>query len=262
MEGFVWIVVIVFLVLVFMTAFGRSDRNTLSVVHPSPLDAGLKDELASVSGSSSEAPSAGRSSSDMPGTDLSHVPPKFVVFDLETTGLDPTRHEIIEVGAIRVNRDSDLHEANGRFEFSGLGFQALVKPRRRIPKRITQINGISQDMVDKEGEPLEAVLKDFAAFIGDLPLVSFNAAFDMGFLQNAARRHNIVFPNQASCALKLARRAWPGLPSYQLCDLAKLARLSNEDMHRALGDCKRTLLLYTVAASTLASDKAALKHRA
>src|SRR5207248_573308 len=112
------------------------------------------------------------SSAENPVVDFSSVPPRFVVFDLETTGLNPKRHEIIEVGAIRVNRDADLHDT----------FQVFVKPLKRISKRITQINGISQDMVDLDGEPLETVLRDFAAFIGDLPLVSFNAEFDMAFL--------------------------------------------------------------------------------
>jgi DNA polymerase III alpha subunit (gram-positive type) len=116
---------------------------------------------------------------------------------------------------------------------------------------MTQINGISQTMVDEDGEPLEIVLSDFAAFIQDLPLVSFNAEFDMAFLQSSAARHNIAIRNRASCALKMARRAWPERSSYRLCDLAKDAGLSDEDAHRALGDCKRTVLVYTAAASIL-----------
>jgi hypothetical protein len=95
------------------------------------------------------------------------VPERFVVFDLETTGLDPASHEIIEIGAIKVHRDSARHD----------GFQCLVKPKKRISKRITQINGISQQMVYEQGEPLDTVLKDFAEFIENLPLVSFNAEF-------------------------------------------------------------------------------------
>jgi hypothetical protein len=55
--------------------------------------------------------------------DSSMLPREFVVLDLETTGLDPTRNEIIEVGAIRVNLDSDSH----------VTFQTLVKPERRVP---------------------------------------------------------------------------------------------------------------------------------
>jgi DNA polymerase III subunit epsilon len=184
--------------------------------------------------------------------DLSSVPQRFVVFDLETTGLNPIRHEIIEVGAIRVNRDSDVHDT----------FQVLVKPMKRIRKGITRINGISQDMVDHEGEPLETVLRDFAAFIGDLPLVSFNAEFDMAFLRNSAKQHHMVIRNRASCALQMARRAWPGRQSYRLCDIAKDGNLSDEGTHRALGDCKRTLIIYTAAASRLAVTRGAPAPRA
>jgi DNA polymerase-3 subunit epsilon len=176
--------------------------------------------------------------------DFSSVPERFVVFDLETTGLDPLRHEIIEIGAIRYTRGSEKHDT----------LQMLVKPKKRIPKRITQINGISQDMVDQEGEPLQQALTGFVEFIGELPLVTFNAEFDMGFLLNAATQHNIVIKNKASCALKMARKAWPGLKSYRLSDLAKGANLSDEGTHRALGDSLRALQIYIYAASSLTGN--------
>jgi DNA polymerase III epsilon subunit family exonuclease len=172
---------------------------------------------------------------------LASLPQRFVVLDLETTGRDPAQHEIIEIGAIRVNRDSDIHDT----------FSALVKPIRRIPKRITEITGISQDMVDSEGEPLEKAIGEFTIFIENLPLVTFNAEFDMAFLQDAAKRHNFVIGNPVSCALKMARRAWPGRKSYKLKDLAKDGGLSDEGTHRALGDCKRALIVYSAAASIL-----------
>jgi DNA polymerase III epsilon subunit family exonuclease len=173
------------------------------------------------------------------------VPPHFVVFDLETTGLNSSRHEIIEIGAIRVNRDSDVHDT----------FQALVKPTKRIRKNVTRINGISQEMVDREGEPLDVALKAFVEFIGDLPLVSFNAEFDMAFLSKAAEKHDTVIRNKVTCALKMARRAWPGRASYRLCDLARDGNLSDEDTHRALGDCKRTIFVYAGAAAKLSLRK-------
>jgi DNA polymerase III epsilon subunit family exonuclease len=172
---------------------------------------------------------------------LASLPQRFIVLDLETTGLDSSAHEIIEIGAIRVNRDSNVHDT----------FSSLVKPTGRIPKKITDITGISQDLVDREGEPLEKAIKEFAKFIEDLPLVTFNAEFDMAFLQNAAKRHNLVIDNPISCALKMARRAWPGRKSYKLKDLAKDGGLSDEGTHRALGDCKRALIVYTAAVSIL-----------
>lgn len=80
-------------------------------------------------------------------------------------------------------------------------------------------------------------------------MVSFNAKFDMGFLQNAAMRQNIIINNPASCALEMARLAWPGRKSYKLCDLAKDAGMSR--MHHALADCKLALFIYVFAASIL-----------
>jgi len=169
------------------------------------------------------------------------LPQHFVVLDLETTGLNPERSEIIEFGAIRVTLNSQTHAT----------FQTLVKPLRRIPARITEITGITQDMVDREGLQLEDALRQFVEFIGDLPLVTFNAEFDIGFLHAAARQHGLAIPNRYTCALKRARRAWPGLSSYRLADLAKLGNLSGEDTHRALGDCSRALIIFTSATSTL-----------
>lgn len=177
--------------------------------------------------------------------DLSVLPERFIVFDLETTGLKPEQHEIIEFGAIRVNRDAKHHET----------FQALVKPKKKIPKKITQITGITQDMVDHEGQPLDSILPEFLRFISDLPLVSFNAEFDMAFLEAAMAQcePSTHLNNQVSCALRMARRAWPGRKSYRLADLAKDGGLSLEANHRALGDCQRALIIYTSAAAKLRS---------
>lgn len=171
----------------------------------------------------------------LPPPDLSHLPPEFVVFDLETTGLDPERHEIIEFGAIRIIRDSKEHPY----------YSALVKPSRKIPAKITQLTGITQSMVDDEGVPLEEALAGFMDFIGDTPLVAYNAPFDKGFIDAAlSRAGHKKRLRRPTCALKLARRAWRGLPSYKLTALAERFGLDASDSHRAIGDCKRTVAVY------------------
>jgi DNA polymerase III epsilon subunit family exonuclease len=175
--------------------------------------------------------------------DLSMLPNQFVVLDIETTGLDPLRHEIIEIGAVKVNRDSNNHPT----------YQALIKPSERISKKITQITGITQNMIDKDGEDIESVLKEFIGFIGDLRLVAYNAKFDMAFLRTAAKKYSLKINNPSSCALKMARRAWPGLKSYRLTDLANKGGLSTKGSHRALKDCELTITVYTSAASKLGS---------
>ena len=175
---------------------------------------------------------------------ITHLPERFFIFDLETTGLDAAKHEIIEIGAIRVNRDSSHHET----------IQALVKPTKKVPKKIVEITGITQEMLNAEGEAIDEALRGFAAFVGDLRLVSFNAEFDMAFLQAATAKCGIPpFNNPVSCALKMARRAWPDRRSYRLFDLAKDGNLDSRDTHRALADCQRTLMVYGAAASILRS---------
>lgn len=180
--------------------------------------------------------------------DLSFLPDQFVVFDLETTGLKPDIHEIIEIGAIRVNCDSMEYET----------FQSLVIPRQEIPVNITNLTGITQEMIEMKGNPPESVLPGFFQFTGGLPLVAYNAGFDIAFLKRAAERHCAHYDykiSRVSCALKMARRAWPGRKSYRLADLSRDKGLSPEGTHRAIGDCKRTMYVYKAAASVLRSDR-------
>ena len=177
-------------------------------------------------------------------SNLGMLPERFVIFDLETTGLDPSKHEIIEIGAIRVNRDGEQHDT----------FETLIKPSKRIPKRITEITGITQEMVELDGVSIIEALTDFQAFVGELPLVAFNAQFDQEFLRAAstlaATEH---FSNEVYCALQLSRRAWPGRKSYRLSELAKDGSLALDGQHRALGDCKRTMIVYAAAAQVVGS---------
>jgi DNA polymerase III epsilon subunit family exonuclease len=134
---------------------------------------------------------------------LQVLPPEFIIADIETTGLDPLRREIIEIAAIRVNRDFDLHET----------FTGLVKPKRKISAKISSITGITNDMLAREGERLEDVVVEFLDFVGDRPLVFYNAEFDMAFLARAAHRVSRRIENPVTCALGMARDAWPGLPT-------------------------------------------------
>jgi DNA polymerase III epsilon subunit family exonuclease len=166
------------------------------------------------------------------------VPEQFIVFDLETTGLHPYQCEIIEIGAIRVNRDSDRHDM----------FQALLQPSKPIPPRITEITGITNEMVQAEGLPPQQALAEFKAFVGKLPMVAYNANFDRAFLRAAGEQHGVKITNRISCAMKEAQRAWPGLTSYKLADLAKRGNLDTTGTHRALKDCQLAMMIFIAAA--------------
>ena len=171
------------------------------------------------------------------------LPETFIVVDIETTGLDADFAHIIEIAAIKVRKGSDQHET----------LTALVNPDIKIPKKITKITGITQEMIDKDGEEPASVINEFLDYFDDHRLVFYNAPFDMKFLRKAAAQVGRTINNPVSDALKMARNAFPGRKSYKLSDLAKDAGLNTANAHRALADCEMTLIVYAGAAATLES---------
>ena len=117
---------------------------------------------------------------------LSILPEQFVVVDIETTGLEPEKHEIIEIGAIKVNRDSNVHTT----------FSTLIKPEKKFSKKITELTGITNEMLEGKGEKLDSAMLEFMNFIADLRLVYYNAPFDHDFLTRAAGRIGKRIENQ------------------------------------------------------------------
>lgn len=172
---------------------------------------------------------------------VDHLPESFVVFALETTGPDPERNEIVEIGAIRVGRDLVVQDS----------FRSLVRSYATIPRRVTELTGITQSAIDSEGKPLAEVITAFAAFVGDLPLVAFNADHGMAFLGNASRRSGVSIANKVSCARKMTNRAWPDRKTQSLSELAKGDSTTVEGQNRALDDCRKVLAVYLAAASRL-----------
>ena len=169
---------------------------------------------------------------------ISRMPETFVIVDLETTGLKPTEHEIIEIGAVKIDTAASSHPT----------IQALVKPREPIPKIITEITGITQEMVDADGEPPAQALRSLRDFIGTSHVIAYNAEFDISFLKVAGKRHGIEFDVPYICALKLARRAWPRRRGgYKLAQLAESLGHNGGGAHRAMADCKMTLHVYMAA---------------
>ena len=92
-------------------------------------------------------------------------------------------------------------------------FAALVTPVHPVPRAITALTGITQAMLDHQGEAVSEVMATFMDFVGEARLVFFNAPFDGAFLSKAAKGIGRTMDNPVSCALDMARRAWPGLLS-------------------------------------------------
>ena len=170
------------------------------------------------------------------------VPKRFVVVDLETTGLHSYRHEIIEIGAIKITLDEEIHPT----------FQALIIPRKRISAKITQLTGLDRKILVREGSPIEEILPQFLEFCEDLPLVAFNAEFDRAFLEAACLKCGHPAPRVSwICALELSRRARPRRSSYRLSALARDGGCDMSNEHRAIGDCQRAMEIFMMAAVEL-----------
>jgi DNA polymerase-3 subunit epsilon/ATP-dependent DNA helicase DinG len=150
-----------------------------------------------------------------------------VSLDLETTGLDPARDAIMEIGAVRFHGDRVEDE-----------FQTLVNPGRPVPPFVVQLTGINDAML--AGAPrLSQVLGDLQAFVGDLPVLGHNVGFDLGFLQ----QKGLFGLNQPLDTYDLASVLLPSAARYGLGSLAGQLGVPVGTTHRALDDARTTRLV-------------------
>ncbi|RMC25205.1 exonuclease domain-containing protein [Paracoccus siganidrum] len=158
-----------------------------------------------------------------------------VVFDTETTGLDPATDRIVQIAGVRI--------ARGRL--TGERFDTLVNPGRPIPPGSTQIHGITDAMV--QGAPdMTAALAAFHHFAEDAVLVAHNAPFDMGFLRQAAPETGAHFDNRVLDTVLLSAMVWGQSAPHSLDALSERLGIviPPEDRHTAMGDTKATAEAY------------------
>jgi DNA polymerase III subunit epsilon len=159
---------------------------------------------------------------------------EWAVLDIETTGLAPGRHRIIEVGVALV-RGGELCEA----------YQRLINPERRIPQFITSFTGIKQGMVNRARRAGD-VLPELRAFLGDRVVVGHNLSFDLSFLAYEAERLQLPldFPREGVDTIALARRFLTGMRRARLDRVAAALHIPVRDRHRALPDARITAQVF------------------
>lgn len=160
----------------------------------------------------------------------------FTVFDVETTGMSPSRDRIVELAAVRVNTDG----AEERFH-------TLVHPGRAIPMRVQTIHHITDAMV-MNSPRFSEVGYEFLDFAAGTTLVAHNALFDLGFLQESLVREGLpMWRGRTLDTIRLAKTVYGGLPSYSLQNLRRYFHLdeAGETMqaHRADADVEWTVRL-------------------
>jgi DNA polymerase-3 subunit epsilon len=160
-----------------------------------------------------------------------------ILFDTETTGLDPlTGDRVIEIACIELERELP----------TGRIYHELVDPGRDIPAEATRVHGLTR--ADLAGKPVFADIADaFLAFIGDAPLVAHNAPFDFGFVNMELTRLDLprLGADRMIDTLALAKARFPGLPN----SLDALCRrfgidTSERTSHNALLDCRLLAEVY------------------
>ncbi len=160
-----------------------------------------------------------------------------VLFDTETTGLDPLQGDrLIEIACLELHRDLP----------TGRHFHALVNPGRHIPEDATRIHGITNAHL--QDKPAFAhILDDLLAFLADDPLVAHNAPFDFAFLNAELARLDrpSLHPTRMVDTLLLAKTRFPGLPNSldALCRRFEID-LSERTSHNALLDCRLLAQVY------------------
>lgn len=155
----------------------------------------------------------------------------YISFDLETTGLNPKRDKIIEVGAVKVLAGKEVDYLN-----------FFVNPGIKLPDRIIEITGITdEDVTDARSisEELEGLLE----FMGDLPILGQSVLFDYSFLKKACQDQKIELEKEGLDTLKLARIYLPNLKSKQLSSLCQYYKIPLR-AHRACEDARATHHLY------------------
>ena len=153
---------------------------------------------------------------------------EIVVFDVETTGFDSIENEIIEIGAIKL-RNGQMCET----------FSTFVKPAKPIPREITELTTITDDMV-KNAPNIKQVMPDFYKFCHNCVLVAYNIDFDYKFINAASTKCGYKFRNRQVDALYLARINVAGAKNFQLKNIANRLGVVLDGAHRAINDAIAT----------------------
>ncbi len=152
----------------------------------------------------------------------------FVVFDIESTGLDKNSCKIIEIGAVKV-QDGKIIDR----------WSSFVNPNVKIPKVITELTSITDAMVE-DAKMFDEQIDDFIAFCDGCVMVAHNANFDMGFMKKESENCGRSFDFPYLDTMMLARCMYKKLPNHRLDTLCKHLNVINAHHHRAVDDAEAT----------------------
>lgn len=166
----------------------------------------------------------------------------FICFDIETTGLSAARDKITEIGAVRVE--------NGVITDT---FSTFANPEMPIPQKITQLTGITDDMVKDAPSQSEAV-GAFLEFAGDNVLVAHNAPFDTSFIAKACEDMGREYNYTSIDTVAISRAILTDIKNCKLDTVAKFLRLGDFNHHRATDDAEMLARIFINLCQRLTDD--------
>ena len=158
---------------------------------------------------------------------------EFVAFDLETTGLSSRDDRIIEIGAVILKDGQEIDR-----------FQTFVDPERQLERKIVELTGITDEML--QGAPkIQEILPKFLEFVGDRVLVAHNSNFDTGFIRAECQRQGLPYRYTAADTLILSQNLLQHLSKFKLDIVSNALNLPDFNHHRAGDDAMTCGLIMT-----------------
>jgi len=155
----------------------------------------------------------------------------YTIVDIETTG-GSHGNRITEIAAVKTDGTTISSE-----------YESLINPEVFIPKSITLLTGISNNMV-ADAPKFEDVADEFYQFLEGTIFVAHNVSFDYGIIKNHFEDLGTTFNQKKLCTVRLSRTIIPGYPSYSLGKICTNLGITNSSRHRAMGDAKATIELF------------------
>ncbi len=157
---------------------------------------------------------------------------EYVTLDIETTGFNPQKHKIIEIAICKVKDGNIVDE-----------YTSFVNPKQPIHYAITEITGITEDML-KKAETIDIVIPKILEFIGQLPIVLHHSYYVMGFLKQNCINLNINLDNQVIDALPLCKKKLPHLKIYTIKAISKFLENDNVEIDRLIDYARWTFRVF------------------
>jgi DNA polymerase-3 subunit epsilon len=158
----------------------------------------------------------------------------YVVVDIETTGRRSASNRITEIAAVKMQHGEVLDR-----------WQSLINPCRSIPRNITDLTGISNEMA-ADAPVFAEIAEDFRAFTEGAVFVAHNVRFDYSFIGDEYRRLQQTYQRPTLCSCAQMRKCYPGFKSYSLKNLCEKFEISLESHHRAMCDAEAAAELLTL----------------